>query len=225
MTRANHTCPCNVPCEHSSENLPFMTGGEPFRFNRGDRIWTQGDRADCLVVVCTGHFKLTRIWPGDREPIIGLVHRGQMVGEEAALEGARRGASCIALSRGRGLRVYEDELRAMLRRNPRHYERLLNMATVRLQTFSQRMEELAEGSVEHRLARVLLHLSEDVGLPDARGVFVPLRLTRGDLADLVGCRVETTIRVMTRWQREGRIETQREGFVIVDNAALQQVAA
>lgn len=225
MTRSLPCCPCNTPCEHSSDNLPFMSAGEPFRFNRGDRIWTQGDRADSLVVVCTGHFKLTRIWPGEREPIVGLVHRGQMVGEESALEGARRHTSCTALSRGRGLRVYEDELRALLRRNPRHYERLLVMATARLQSFSQRMEELAEGSVEHRLARVLVHLSQEVGLPDARGTFLPLRLTRGDLADLVGCRVETTIRVMTRWQREGRIETQREGFVIAPNAGLSQFAA
>ena len=55
---------------------------------------------------------------------------------------------------------------------------------------------------------------EDVGLPDSRGIFVPLRLTRGDLASMVGCRVETTIRVLKRWQREGLVETRREGLVI-----------
>ena len=38
-------------------------------------------------------------------------------------------------------------------------------------------------------------------------------------------RVETTIRVMTRWQREGVLETQREGFVIRDPDQLGEVAA
>ena len=51
MTKAPQSCPCSVPCDQSAENIPFMTAGEPFRFNRGDRIWTQGDRAECLVVV------------------------------------------------------------------------------------------------------------------------------------------------------------------------------
>jgi CRP/FNR family transcriptional regulator len=63
-----------------------------------------------------------------------------------------------------------------------------------------------------------------VGLKDARGTFVPLRLSRGDLADMVGCRVETTIRVMTRWQREGVVETQREGLVIRDRVLLAEAA-
>jgi CRP-like cAMP-binding protein len=52
-----------------------------------------------------------------------------------------------------------------------------------------------------------------------------VKLSRGDLADLVGCRVETTIRVMTRWQREGVVETQREGLVIRDEGNLKETAA
>ncbi|MCB9758498.1 MAG: Crp/Fnr family transcriptional regulator [Alphaproteobacteria bacterium] len=202
-----------------------MSDAEPFRFRRGDVIWEQGQEADWVAVICTGHVKLTRRWPGDRDPILSLVHRGQLIGEEAALNGMTRAANCIALTRGKGFRLAQDDLQALLKRRPELNSHLLRMACDRVEAFSQRMEELAQGSVEHRLARVLLRMGQEVGLPDARGTFVPLRLTRGDLADLVGCRVETTIRVMTRWQREGIVETQREGFVLCDPAELQDAAA
>jgi CRP-like cAMP-binding protein len=71
---------------------------------------------------------------------------------------------------------------------------------------------------------VLLRIGEQVGLQDARGTFVPVKLSRGDLADMVGCRVETTIRVMTRWQRQGVLETQREGIVLKDVDQLEEAA-
>ncbi|MCB9743098.1 MAG: Crp/Fnr family transcriptional regulator [Alphaproteobacteria bacterium] len=202
-----------------------MNEAEPVRFKRGDVIWNQGDEADFLMITCSGHLKLTRSWMGDRDPIMGLVHRSQIVGEESALEGAHRTASAIALTRGKGLRLYRDDLLAALQRDPKLHTVLLGLAVDRVQLFSRRMEELGEGSVEHRLARVFLRMGREVGLPDARGTFLPLRLTRGDLADLVGCRVETTIRVMTRWQRDGVVDTYREGFVIRNPGELESFAA
>lgn len=217
--------PCQYPCGAAPLCSTLMQEAEPFRFKRGDVIWNQGDSADHLMVVCSGHVKLTRSWLGERDPIMGLVHRSQLIGEEAALEGTRRPASAIALTRGKGLRLYRDELDAALLKDPKLYAVLLRMAVERVESFSRRVEELGEGSVEHRLARVFLRMGREVGLPDARGTFLPLRLTRGDLADLVGCRVETTIRVMTRWQREGLVETFREGFVIRSTDDLQAVAA
>jgi CRP-like cAMP-binding protein len=103
--------------------------------------------------------------------------------------------------------------------------KLLELAVHRQKAFSRRLDEMHHGQVENRLAKVLLRIGEEVGLKDSRGTFVPVKLSRGDLADLVGCRVETTIRVMTRWQREGVVETQREGLVIRDEGNLKETAA
>jgi CRP-like cAMP-binding protein len=36
---------------------------------------------------------------------------------------------------------------------------------------------------------------------------IPLRLTRAELAALVGTTVETTIRTLSRWSREGLVTT------------------
>ncbi|MCB9797523.1 MAG: cyclic nucleotide-binding domain-containing protein, partial [Alphaproteobacteria bacterium] len=125
-----------------------MNEAEPVRFKRGDVIWNQGDEADFLMITCSGHLKLTRSWMGDRDPIMGLVHRSQIVGEESALEGAHRTASAIALTRGKGLRLYRDDLLAALQRDPKLHTVLLGLAVDRVQLFSRRMEELGEGSVE-----------------------------------------------------------------------------
>lgn len=225
MNRPVNGCACSYPCNNVNLNSPFMGQAESVRFKRGEVLWEQGQPADSLLVVCVGALKLTRTWQGDREPIVGLAHRGHLLGEETALPGGRRTATVTALGAGKGLRVNQEELQRLLRRTPKLYESLLGRSCARLEEFSQRMEELNHGSVEERLARVLLRIGHEVGLSDARGLFVPLRLTRGDLADMVGCRVETTIRIMTRWQREGKVETHREGLILRTPTQLLDQAA
>lgn len=216
----NRACPCAHPCDCSDLNALLMQQGEPIRYKRGEVLWKQDDPADWMVAVCTGTIKLTREWPGGRDAILDLVHRGQLVGAGAALPDANHSSTCSVLAAGKGIRVHRSKLQLLLTQRPDLATELLKLAHTRLQSFVKRLEEMAHGPVEQRLARVLLRIGNDVGLPDSRGVFVPLRLTRGDLAGMVGCRVETTIRVLTRWQREGLVETRREGLVIRDRQLL-----
>ncbi len=219
-----HACPCSRPCTQVDLNAPITRHGEVFRFKRGEVLWRQGEASQWLVSVCTGVLKLSREWPDGREAILDLVFRGRMVGETAALPGHMEAATCTALSAGRGVRVSAEKLTELIREEPRLASTLLDLACTRLDTFTRRLDEMAHGAVENRLARVLLRIGDEVGLKDSRGTFVPVRLSRGDLADMVGCRVETTIRVMTRWQRQGIVETQREGLVIRDHAQLAETA-
>ena len=201
-----------------------MKHGEEFRFTRGDRLWRQGDHARFLVTLCTGVVKLTREWPEGREAVIDLAFRGDMLGEIVAQPGARHSGTCVALSSGRGIRLPFETVQALLSSDPTLARPLLDVALHRQAAFALRLDEMAHGPVENRLARVLTRIGEQVGLKDARGTFVPVRLSRSDLADMVGCRVETTIRVMTRWQREGVVETQREGLIIKEPSVLAEAA-
>lgn len=214
-------CPCARPCGEVDRNAPLVNDGEAVRFRRGEVLWRQGDPASALFSVCTGAVKLTRRWPDGREMILDLVFRGQLMGEAAAVPGALHATTAVALTAGRAMRVEDNELRRLLRERPELTPSLLSLAVERQAAFTRRLDELNHGAVESRLARVLLRVGDEVGLKDSRGVFVPVHLSRGDLADLVGCRVETTIRIMTRWQREGVVETQREGLVLRDRATLE----
>jgi CRP/FNR family transcriptional regulator len=63
-----------------------------------------------------------------------------------------------------------------------------------------------------------------MGQPRAEGLFIPLVLSRQELADMIGTTIETSIRIMSRWGKEGVVRTEKDGFTIVDRAALEAVA-
>ena len=57
------------------------------------------------------------------------------------------------------------------------------------------------------------------------GTFVPMPLARQELADLTGTTIETAIRIMSRWQKEHVLLTEKDGFVVIDRDALEEIAA
>ncbi len=222
--RATPSCPCNRPCQTAVDTSVIMRLGEPFRFKRGEQLWAQGAEADAVISICTGTAKLSREWPGGREVIMELLFRGDVAGEEAVLPSGTRNASLVALQAGKGMRLSSTRLQRHVREDPALAQNLMRLSIARQENFAHRIDEMVQGPVENRLARVLTRISDKVGLKDSRGTFLPVRLSRGDLADMVGCRVETTIRIMTRWQRQGVLETQREGLIIREGSVLEESA-
>ncbi|HMA94260.1 MAG TPA: helix-turn-helix domain-containing protein [Polyangiaceae bacterium] len=95
----------------------------------------------------------------------------------------------------------------------------------KLTTLLDKIDILSAGAVEARLATLLLNLYDRFGddLEDETKI-IPLVLSRQELADLVSTTFETAIRVMTRWEREGVVDTTCNGFVIRKREQLERVA-
>jgi CRP-like cAMP-binding protein len=51
-----------------------------------------------------------------------------------------------------------------------------------------------------------------------------MALSRQDLADLTSTTVETCIRVMSRWGKEAVVRTEKDGFLLLDRPALDNLA-
>jgi CRP-like cAMP-binding protein len=97
---------------------------------------------------------------------------------------------------------------------------LLAGLTYRLMMVNKRLADMT-GSAEHRAGRLFLTLADRVGLPKDAGAHVPLTLSRQEIADLIGTTLETAIRLMSRWQKEAIVLTEKSGFTIPDLGVLR----
>ncbi len=62
-----------------------------------------------------------------------------------------------------------------------------------------------------------------MGRPREGGLFIPIVLSRQELADLTGTTIESCIRLMSRWGKEGVIATEKDGFLLLDRSALEDL--
>ncbi len=188
-------------------------------YEKGESIFREGDPADRIHFVYAGRVKIVKA-VGTRDVILEILEPGEPVGAVAAFERRNFPASAVAIEPSGLVSIPEREFFALLESRPEMTRHMLSGLTMRLMSLNKRLADMT-GSAESRAARLFTTLAERMGRRRDDGIFVPLGLTRQELADLLGTTLETAIRLMSRWQKEGVVMTEKEGFHIPDVNALR----
>ncbi len=192
-------------------------------YEKGETIFREGDPADRIHFVYLGRVKVVKA-AGERDIIIEILGPGEQVGAVAVFERRPFPASAITLEPSSILSIPEREFFALLERRPEMMRRVLAGLTHRLMMVNKRLADMT-GSAEERAARLFLTLADRVGLTKESGVTIPLTLSRQEIADLIGTTLETAIRLMSRWQKEELVLTEKSGFLIPKIDELRQVVS
>jgi CRP-like cAMP-binding protein len=193
-------------------------------YAKGETIFSEGDPPDFLVTIVSGRVKVVKTLPSGKEIILEIFGPGDPVGAVVAYEGRPYPASAVAIEPAACILVRRREFFALLEDHPTFVRGFLTGMAGRIVELTRRIPEVAGGRVETRFAHLFLKLAARVGQPHPAGRFVPIPLSRQELADLTGTTTETCIRVMSRWGKAGIVSTQRDGFVVRNEAELERLA-
>jgi CRP/FNR family transcriptional regulator len=212
--------------ELSDEDRHLFAGiGQTKLYPKGDLIFAEGDRAEHLYTVARGKVKVFKVTPSGKEIILAILGPGTPVGAVAVYESVPFPASAMAFEDCVLIRIPSRAYFELLEKHPDLVRRLLGAMTHRLMEFNHRFPELAGGSVESRFARLFLRLADEIGRRQEGGVLVPLHLSRQELSDFTGTTIETSIRIMSRWGKDGLVETRDDGFLVKDFGALENLSS
>ena len=193
-------------------------------YARSDRIFNEGDPSDFFVTIVSGRVKVFKSTPAGKEIILEIFGTGDPLGAVAAYEGAPFPASAMALEPTTCLLIARPAFFALLESNPTMVRGVLVGLTHRLVELTRRLSELTGGRVESRFARLFLKLADQMGKGERGGTFIAMPLSRQELADLTGTTIETSIRIMSRWNREDVLLTEKDGFVVRNREELEVLA-
>jgi CRP/FNR family transcriptional regulator len=193
-------------------------------YQRGDVVFREGEDALHLYTVLNGRVKAVKLMPSGQEVILEIFGAGDPLGAVAVYEGRPYPASAVVMAEAACLRIERAAFFALLEEHPTLVRGVLSGLNLRLVELTRRITELMGGRVENRLARLLVRLGREFGQPAKGGLFVPMSLTRQELADMTGTTVETCIRVMSRWSKDNLVLTEEGGFRIVNLTALELLA-
>jgi CRP-like cAMP-binding protein len=191
-------------------------------FDKGETIFLEGDPADRIHFVVLGRVKIVKA-AGGRDVILEILGPGEPVGAVAVFERRPFPAGAVTLEPSSILSIPEREFFALLENRPQMMRHLLAGLTLRLMMVNKRLADMT-GSAEARAARLFVTLGERVGTPREGGVFIAMPLSRQEVADLIGTTLETAIRLMSRWQKDALVVTEKSGFFIPDARALREMA-
>jgi CRP/FNR family transcriptional regulator len=193
-------------------------------YARGDLVFAEAEPSDYFYSVATGRVKVVKMLPSGKEVILEVFGAGEPLGAVAVYEGRPFPASAIAMEETTCILIPRAAFFALLERHPTLVRGVLSGLSLRLIELTKRLAELSGGRVEARFARLFLKLAQDVGQRQDGGTFVPLPLSRQELADMTGTTIETCIRIMSRWGKDEVVRTDKTGFTVIDTAALEALA-
>jgi len=193
-------------------------------FRRGETVFSEGDPPEHFCTVVKGRVKVFKMTPAGKDVILEIFGAGDPLGAVAAYDGQPFPASAVAIEDSQVLLVPRAAFFALLERHPTLVRGLLSGLTHRLTELTFRLAELTGGRVEPRFARLFLKLAQEQGRPERGGTFVPVALSRQELADMTGTTIETSIRIMSRWGKHRIVLTEKDGFLVLNPAELDILA-
>jgi len=140
-----------------------------------------------------------------KEFIQGIFLKGQSFGEPPLFAEVKYPANAEALTDCEILRLNKDRFLELLKEHPEEHLKITAALAKRLYYKAIMASELSSQEPEHRILRILDYLKDHVHNLKEPFSF-ELDLTRQQIADLTGLRVETVIRATKSLEKKGELK-------------------
>ena len=182
------------------------------RFKRGESIVEQGKQSNSLAIILTGRARVVTTDARGREVILATLKPGDYIGEMSLIDNEPHSATVRAEVQTDALILGRLEFARCLPENSSMAYSVMKGLVQRLRHADRKIESLALMDVYGRVARALLEFA----VVDAGGNSVIRdKVSRQDLAKMVGASREMVSRVMKDLEERGFVETRSDGSMLI----------
>ena len=211
----------------------FLTHAEPFkhltpaqrqrlaavsrekRYAKGETIFRAGEPSEAVCIVKEGRVHLMRFLESGQASTTCVMTNGETFCCLPALDRKPYPVDAVAAADSTVIRIPTSAFHELLQENPTFLQDSLCLFCDRLRGVEQK-SCMAYDSTERRIAQAL------VGLSKKFGATIPL--TKHELAELASTTVETTIRVLSQFKKDGIVKSSRGSTTITKPDQLRRLA-
>lgn len=180
------------------------------RVKRGELIVEQGKKSHALFILLSGRARVVMMDRRSREVILDVLGAGDYVGEISLIDGKSHTANVQAEVQCDMLVLGHAEFNRCLAENHAMANSVIKGLVQRLRKADEKISSLALMDVYSRVAQALVGFSEDAG---EQRLVIRDKITRQDIAKMVGASREMVSRVMRDFEEQGFIKTNEDGTV------------
>ncbi len=217
--------------EHNCSNCPSLTkgvfcslGAEELKdvsdhkitnlYKKGQTLFVQGNHPFGLYCISSGNIKVTKIGADGKESIVRIATAGDVLGHRSLFTDQYYMATATALEDTKVCFLDKKFIMNVINDQPTVSMNIIEKLSADMGAAENKLSSLHQKNVRERLAELLLLLKESHGekLEDGRTKIV-IKLTREEMATMIGTANETLIRFISEFKEAGLIE--QEGKIII----------
>jgi len=189
-------------------------------FTTGTGIITAEQPGEAVYIILFGTVKIHIEQADGRDVVLSIIGSGDTLGEMSLIDSAGRSASAVTIEDSLLLWMDKGVFQQILNDFPPVALNLVRILSSRVRLNNELIQALATLDVYGRVARQLLAFAEKYGESgEDESVLIPIHLTQGDIADLVGASRKRVNQVMVFFREQELISINATSKVVVLNRA------
>lgn len=184
-------------------DLLLAWGATFHNYEKGHVLFCEGDSAHFYYQVAEGKIKMCNCNDDGKEFIQGMFEGGESFGEPPLFDEGSYPASAVAETDCTVLRLRKENFLKLLKDNFEIHFCFTQILAKRLRFKSMISKEISSYGPSHRIISLLKEYKQSHGI--INGEKLKIDLTRQQIADMTGLRVETVIRSMRDLHDKGEL--------------------
>jgi CRP-like cAMP-binding protein len=189
------------------------------KFSEGELIFQEGEEATGFYIVLSGKVQIYKISREGKEMILHLFGPGEMFAEVPIFSGIPKyPANSLCMTDCEILSIQGEGFRSLVMQHPDIALSILTVFAKRLHEFSEIIEDLSLRTVDSRLAKYLLSVSENS--PEK----AVIQIHKKTLASILGTIPETLSRSFKKLSNEGLIQVEGNRIHLLNREGLETLS-
>lgn len=189
-------------------------------YKKGQTLFVQGNHPFGLYCISKGNIKLTKVGSDGKETIVRIVHAGDILGHRSLFTDDNYSATATALEETEVCFIDKKFILKVIQNNPTVALNIINKLSRDMGVAEKKLTSLHQKNVRERLAELILSLKASHGVKVDGRWKIDLKLTREEMATMIGTANETLIRFMTEFKEANIIEQEGKTIYIKDEEEL-----
>lgn len=204
-------------CELNQDGLDGVSNHKVSNnFKKGQTLFVQGSHPMGLYCISNGNIKLTKTGNDGKETILRIVRGGDILGHRSLFTDDNYSATATAMEDTRVCFIDKKFILSVIRDNPSVSLNIINKLSRDMGQAENRLTSVHQKSVRERLGELILSLKASHGQLENGRWKIDLKLTREEMATMIGTANETLIRFMSEFKEAGIIEQEGKTLYIKD---------
>lgn len=190
-------------------------------YKKKQNIYMEGDQALNVYFVKKGKVRTYLVYQDGREISSGMYSEGDFFGYEAVLLNKPYANNAETMDAAEINLIPREEFHTLLFKNPGISKKFIQLLSGHVQEKQDQLLKLAYNSVRKRVADALVNLAEKFG--DTNADTSTIKVSRDDLAAMVGTANETISRTLADFKEEHLIEKEGSAIKILSLGKLKRI--
>lgn len=192
-------------------------------YKKGQVIFYEGNYPHGVFCISKGKVKVHKLGDEGKDQIVRLAKPGSVLGYRALLSGEKYNASATTLEDAVICFIPKDAFMKLLKENNDLSLGAIHLLSTDLKSAEKRITNMAQKPVRERIAEALLMMKECYGFKEDEETIDAI-LTRREIGNLAGVTTETTIRLLSEFNKDGLVKLDGKKIKLVNLRALVRTA-